>query len=110
MNKQELHPVQLELLNKYGFDHQLFEKLPEEMEELIAEICTLVHLRKVGAIWIDEDGIKVVDPEFEIGVERFCREFVDMEIVFEQVKSMLDQEALARYREEALSKAKTKYL
>lgn len=109
--KDKLHPVQLQLLNKYGLEHQLFEKLPEEMEELIAEICTLVHLRTVGAIWIDEDGIKTIDAEYSKGsVERFYRELVDVEIVLEQVKSMLDQNLLAKYRAEALEKANQKYL
>lgn len=89
--KNELHPVQIALLEKYNLDQQC-RKLVEEMDELIDEIL------------FKNDFI---NPK---NAESFYREFLDVRNLMQQIESKLDPQLLEKYEQEMFEKAKTKYL
>jgi hypothetical protein len=90
-SKNELHPVQIELLEKYGLNSQI-GKLQEEMQELAHEIYMNVNF------------------ENPINKESFYREFLDVRNLMQQIESKLDTQLLEKYEAEMFEKAKTKYL
>lgn len=79
MNKKEIFKA---LFKKKGKRHEI-RKLQEELNELSVEINHLI-IKKPNA------------------KEKFYREFADVEIRMEQIKSILDQTKLSKYKKEKL--------
>lgn len=88
---KELHPVQQQLLEKFGLRHQI-KKLDEEIDELSAEIYLNWEFK---------------DPT---NTENFYREFLDVRNLMQQIESKLDPILLEKYEAEMFEKAKKKYL
>ena len=89
--KNELHPIQQQLLDKFGLRHQI-DKLREEMKEFDFEIRL------------------VIDYDHRIRNECFYREFLDVRNLMQQIESKLDPILLEKYEDEMFEKAKKKYL
>lgn len=85
---KELHPVQQQLLDKFGLRHQM-DKLNEEMQELSDEYITVMAYDR----W-----------------DNYYREFLDVRNLMQQIESKLDPKLLEKYEAEMFEKAKKKYL
>jgi hypothetical protein len=90
-SKNELHPVQIALLEKFRLSNQLY-KLKEEIEELREEINL------------------VQENNFSIHDKSFMCEFLDVRNLMQQIESKLDPQLLKKYEAEMFEKIKTKYL
>ena len=87
---KELHPVQQQLLDKFGTAEQI-KKLSEEILELGIECQSIGYWQSP----IDE---------------KFYREFLDVRNLMQQIESKLDPILLEKYEAEMFEKAKKKYL